>query len=129
MKDNKTQPEKNNAARMRTFLKAVENAGNITGAFRLSCIPRQTVYHWMRDSAYRRQVKRAVNTSMELLESEVIRRAKRKSDRLALRMLEAWKPEKYGHRKLDITNKDVLLVKTYYLPPPPPGMIRTEKSS
>ena len=111
--------------RKTVFLAALTETVNVTLACRRAGIPRRTVYDWReQDEAFARKWDAALDEGIDLLEAELQRRAfegverpvyykgeqcgtwRHYSDALAMFLLKAHRPEKYGNRKLPARGDD-----------------------
>src|SRR5450631_2567174 len=80
------------------FLKALLNDTTVAGAARCVHVHRDTVYAWRKeDPEFAAAFECAQQESIELLESAVFERARKKSDTLAMFLLKKHKPEVYGN--------------------------------
>ena len=103
-------------ARQRTFLRAFEVAGTVTGACALTGTGRRPVYDWTRDARFAEAFDRARDVVADRLEEECRRRAvtgtdepvyyqgnvvghiRKYSDGLLVTLLNAYRPEKFKRR-------------------------------
>jgi hypothetical protein len=95
--------EQTEQAQKQRYLKAVEQIGTLTAGCRAARVSPHTVYQWREfDVEFSVLEQEAKNRCADELEATVIRRAKRRSDLLAMFMLKAMRPEKYRER-FDVT--------------------------
>lgn len=103
--------EQGEQAQKKRFLKAVEQVGTLTAGCRAARVSPHTVYQWREfDLEFSLLEQEARNRCADELEAVVIRRAKRRSDLLAMFMLKAMRPEKYRER-FDVTTGGQPMIK------------------
>lgn len=105
--------EQGEQAQKKRYLSAVEQVGTLTAGCRAARVSPHTVYQWREfDLEFSLLEQEARNRCADELEAVVIRRAKRRSDLLAMFMLKAMRPEKYRER-FDVTTGGQPIVKAY----------------
>lgn len=87
-------------AQKQRYLKAIARIGTLTGGCRAAKVSPHTVYAWREhDDAFKLAEHEAREECADQIEASVIRRAKNRSDTLAIFMLKAMRPEKYRDRQ------------------------------